>query len=207
MAYGAVITGDVVASTGMSKTAFKKLLQEFEIILAPYTKEFYRGDSFQIYMKEPAEALGVVLRLRIEAIRIVAAAPVSDVRASIGIGKVKLPVKILRTASDEAFVLSGRAFDSLTAQQRLRIVTADSFAIVNTALQVIADFMDYVLQKMTVKQAAVVAELLQGKTQKDAARHLRKSQATINKHAQAAGWPQLENLLQCYQQLTANLNL
>lgn len=208
MSYSVVITGDVVNSTGLGKAAFKKLIKTFETILTPYTQEFYRGDSFQIYVKEPAEALRIVLRMRIEAMIIVpGAAQASDVRASIGIGNVKPPVKVLRTASDEAFVLSGRAFDSLKVPERLRIVVPDAFPVVNTALQIVSEFIDYILQKLTVKQAAVVLELLQGRTQKDAAKHLRKSQATINKHAQAAGWPQLENLLKYYQHLTASLTL
>lgn len=208
MPYSAVITGDIVGSTGLEKGAFKKLLRQLETVLSTHTVEFYRGDSFQIYVKEASAALRLVLRMRVEAIRLSAvAAPASDVRASIGIGYVKPPVKILRTATDEAFVLSGRAFDALKTPQRLRILASDTFPVVNTGLQVISDFVDYILQKMTVKQAAVVAELLQGRTQTEAAKHLRKSQATINKHAQAAGWPQLENVLQSYQQLIANLTL
>lgn len=209
MAFGAVITCDIVASTQLGKPALKKLVKEFELILAGRQYEFYRGDSFQVYVKKPDEALQVLLQLRTAALKIIAAAttPSSDVRAGIGIGPVKLPVKQLRTISDEAFVLSGRAFDNLKPPQRLSIAAPPSFDVANNGLQIVSEFVDYILLRMTVKQAAVVWELLANRTQKEAARRLKKTQATINSHAQAAGWPQLEKILLHYRQLTESLIL
>lgn len=209
MTFSAVVTGDIVASTKLGGAVLRKLLKEFSGLLLPHVHEFYRGDSFQAYLKEPSAALGLVLQMRTAAARIVpdAAVPLSDLRASIGIGKVRAPVKHLRTATDEAFVLSGRAFDAMKAPQRLTIVAPDDFVTVNTGLQLVGEFTDYVFQHMTVKQAAVVWELLQNRTQKEAARRLHKSQATVNKHARASGWPQLEDLLVHYARLTESLIL
>lgn len=209
MLSGAVVTGDLVASTKLDKAVLRKLLKELTAILAPHVHEFYRGDSFQVYVKDASAALSLVLRMRTAAIAVLpqAAGVVSDVRASIGIGKVKAPVKLLRTAADEAFVISGRAFDTLKEPQRLTIATPDSVDAVNTGLQLVSEFVDYVFQRMTVKQAAVVRELLQNRTQKETARRLHKSQVTVHKHARAAGWPQLESLLLHYGHLTESLIL
>jgi hypothetical protein len=38
-------------------------------------------------------------------------------------------------------------------------------------------------------------------TQTDTAKRLKKSQATIHKHTQAAGWPEIEKLLEEYKNL------
>ena len=209
MPVGAVITGDIVASTKLEKPTLRRLMKDMAALLAPHSYEFYRGDSFQVYIKDRLLAFPVILQLRTAALKVVpdSAVPVSDVRASIGIGNVKFPVRLLRTTTDEAFVLSGRAFDALRASQRLAIAIPGEFETAQEGLQVVSEFADYLLQRMTVKQAAVVSELLLNRTQKEAAKRLKRSQATIHKHAQAAGWPQLENLLLNFEMLTKTLTV
>ena len=109
-------------------------------------------------------------------------------------------IKVLHTATDEAFVLSGRAFDALKTPQRLLFSCSEKNKTVQLGLQVAGDFIDYVFRHLTIKQAGVLFELLQSRTQMETAKLLKKSQATVNKHAQAAGWPELEKLLANYKQ-------
>ena len=56
----AVLTGDIVNSTKISAAAEKKLLKVLQQVLAAYKFEFYRGDSFQVYIKNPAEACPII---------------------------------------------------------------------------------------------------------------------------------------------------
>ena len=63
----------------------------------------------------------------------------------------------------------------------------------------LSQFVDYLFQRLTVKQAAVVFELLMKRTQIETAKKLKKTQATINKHTQAAGWREIENLLEDFE--------
>jgi hypothetical protein len=199
---GAVITADIVHSTRLSKADYKKLLKNLSLIFEQYPHEFFRGDSFQVFVKLPADALQLILLVRTLVIKSSSVLPVAaDVRATIGIGSVKLPVKSLNTASGEAFILSGRTFDKLQKDQRLVIVCDEKNHVVNIALRIISQFTDYIFEKLTVKQAAVVFELLQGKTQTETAKRLKKSQATIHKHIQSAGWPELEELIKNYKEL------
>ena len=72
---------------------------------------------------------------------------------------------------------------------------------VNLGLKLISQFIDYLFQRLTFKQAAVVYELMMDRTQIDTAKQLKKSQATIHKHTQAAGWPEIEKLLADYKDL------
>jgi len=207
MALTAVITADIVNSTRLSRQDGKKLLKQLETVFASYQFEFFRGDSFQVFLKSPAEALPALLQARAVAIRLGAqnSATVCDVRASIGIGLAKTPIRSLPTANDEAFVLSGRSFDELKEGQRLIISSAEKNATINLGLSLVARFTDFIFQRMTGKQAAVVFELLQKRTQTDTAKRLKKSQATVHKHMQSAGWPEIEKLVKSYQELIVSI--
>lgn len=201
MNFAAVVTADIVNSSRLSKAESKKLSKNLALILQGHQHEFFRGDSFQVFVKNPAEALRILLQARTAAVKFSSEAAIIDVRGSIGIGNAKLPVRSLSTASGEAFTLSGRAFDKMGRDQRLVIACDEKNVTVNLGLQVIANFIDYIFQRLTVKQAAVVVELLMNRTQMETARKLKKSQPTVNKHAQSAGWPQIEKLLDQYKDL------
>ena len=124
--------------------------------------------------------------------------PFADIRASIGIGNVPTPVKDLSVAKGEAFILSGRAFDEMgKTGKRLKIQSAND--AMNIGLKIIADYADSLFSQLTSKQAAVVFELLSGYNQVETARRLKKSQPTINKHAQSARWIEINNLTEDYQ--------
>jgi len=206
MILSAVITADIVNSTKLSKAEYKRLLKNLEEILQPYQHEFFRGDSFQVFVKSPGEALRVLLQASTIAMKLSEPSP-SDIRASIGIGQVKLPVKSFQTASGDVFILSGRSFDKMVKDERLIIVSDEKNKAVNLGLKLVSQFIDYLFQRLTFKQAAVVYELLMDHTQIDTAKKLKKSQATIHKHIQAAGWPQTEKLLSDYKELIALIQL
>lgn len=205
MSQRAVITADIVGSTLLAKAGLKKLMKELDVLLAGYSFEFFRGDSFQVYVKSAEEALPLILKVRAAAVKHSPSDFGCDIKSAIGIGEVKSAVRVLHTATDEAFVLSGRAFDTLKPPQRLLFSCSEKNKIVQLGLQVSANFIDYVFRHLTVKQAAVVSELLQNKTQTETAKLLKKSQATINKHVQAAGWPELERLLANHKQFISAL--
>lgn len=198
----AVVTADIVNSTRLSKADYKKLMKNLSLILQEYQHEFFRGDSFQVFIKSPEDALRILLQTRTAAMKLTETfVPVADIRASIGIGNVKLPVKSFQTASGDVFVLSGRAFDKMTKDERLTIVCDEKNKAVNLGLKLVAQFIDYLFQRLTFKQAAVVYELLMDRTQIETAKRLKKSQATVHKHVQSAGWPEIEKLLTDYKNL------
>jgi hypothetical protein len=202
MPIGAVITADIVNSTLLQKADEKKLIAAISSIFENHKLEFYRGDSFQVYMKDPAGALELILRTRALAIGI---SDQHDVRASIGIGSISGAVRTLKSASGEAFVLSGRSFDELTTGERIRIVSTDAHA--NVSFGIIASYADFVFKRLTPKQAVVVSELLLGKTQTEAAKKLKIAQATINRHAQSAAWWEIEKINGYYKQVIEQFHL
>lgn len=202
MVTGAVITADIVNSTKLSGTEHKKLIKNLGVVFHDHRYEFFRGDSFQVFIKTPGEALQVLMKARTTAMKIAgSSAPTADIRASIGIGNVKLPVSSFQTAVGDVFILSGRAFDKMTKDSRLIILCEEKYRAINSGLKVISQFIDYLFQRLTLKQAVVVYELLMEQTQIETAKKLKKSQATIHKHMVAAGWPEIEKLQAEYKNL------
>ena len=196
----AVITADIVNSTRLKKAEEKMLTSNLSFILKSYKFEFYRGDSFQAYIPDPKQALKVVLQVRAAAKRLSSgfSSPFTDIRASIGIGNITEPVKDLKTAKGEAFLISGRAFDEMSKTgKRLKIQSANE--AMNLGLKIIANYADSLFSQLTTKQAAVVFELLMDHNQVETAKRLKKSQPTINKHAQSARWVEINNLIEDYQ--------
>ncbi|MEO5594680.1 MAG: hypothetical protein ABIR15_10325 [Chitinophagaceae bacterium] len=205
MAIRAVLTGDIVNSTQLGPAVEKKLLKALQQVMAGHRFEFYRGDSFQVYIENAGSALQTALLCRTAAISAAGnAATISDIRVSIGIGKVNTPVTMLGTAKGEAFVLSGRAFDEITKNDT-RLVIASSNALANEGLQVIADYLNAIFKSMTGKQAGVIFELLKGDTQQAVAAKLKKSKSTINQHVNAGRWPGIEKLIQQYTNIINHL--
>jgi hypothetical protein len=198
----AVLTGDIVNSTLLDPQQEKKLMKMLQTILVEHKHEFFRGDSFQAYVKESALALRIALQCRTAAIGLNPdqAPAISDVRVSIGIGNVDSPVRLLATAKGEAFLLSGRALDSMNKTEgRLIVVTENKLA--NHALGIMSDYINSIYKQMTPKQAEVIFELLKGYSQQHVADKLNRSKSTISQHVTAGRWEEIENILNKYKDI------
>lgn len=200
----AVLTGDIVNSTKLPSAKEKGLIKLLEQIFTPYKYEFYRGDSFQVLVKDASVSLRIALLCRTAAIGIVEN-NVADVKISIGLGEVDDRIKTLGSAKGEAFLLSGRAFDELEkTNSRLVISTANTMA--NFALEIIADYVNSIYSRMTTKQARVIFELLKGGLQQDVVKRLKKSKSTISQHATSGRWAEIEKILNQYELLVKAIN-
>jgi hypothetical protein len=203
---GAILTGDIVNSTQLLPEQEIRLIKVLRLFMAGQAYEFYRGDSFQVYIKKPVEALRLALACRGLAIGITEESEkeISDIRISIGIGEVILPIGNLGVAKGEAFLLSGRQFDQLQqTEQRLAISCSEPIA--NIGFQVMADYLDSIYSRMTAKQANLIVELLRGVTQQQFAVTNNKSKSTVSQLANAGRWPEIERLLKQYEMLINQL--
>ncbi len=200
----AVLTGDIVNSTKLSLAKGKTLVKILEQVLKPFRYEFYRGDSFQVLMKDAGSSLRIALLCRTAAISI-AEIEKADVKISIGLGDAGARVTTLGSAKGEAFVLSGRAFDEMEkTTSRLVITSADVTA--NISFQIIADYINSIYSRMTSKQAKVIFELLKGNLQQDVVKRLKKSKSTISQHVSSGRWPEIEKILNQYELLVKTLH-
>ncbi len=199
MSIKGILTCDIVNSTKLTPAKEKKLVTAIKEIFVAHKIEFFRGDSFQVFIKDPETALKLSLLCRIAAMKLYKEQKVAiaDVRISIGIGEVKLPIKVLTIAKGEAFLLSGRAFDEI-AKTNQRLVININNAIANQGLAVIADHLNHIFEKISGKQAEVLFELLKGETQQAVAKKIKKTKSTVHQLTTAGQWPQIEKLLQQY---------
>jgi hypothetical protein len=202
----AVITADIVHSTALDKKNRLRLFSRLNSLLSTHKHEFYRGDSFQVYLPEPQQALEIILQVRLAARRTENRSPEKafDIRASLGIGRSDKPMRDLRTATGEVFILSGRAFDQLKETgKRLAIQAPDE--TLNLGFKILASYLDLLITQLTYKQSEVIFELLLDHSQLDVARQLKKSQATVSQHVQSARWPEINILREDYLRLIAKL--
>ena len=118
-----VITGDIVHSRMSHQSAWLGKLRKVLSLegSSPRSWAIYRGDSFQVEVKDPAHAL-------LTAIRIKAAIKTTknlDVRMAIGVGDKKFAGKRVVESGGQAFVLSGETLETLKkSKQTLAIRTA-----------------------------------------------------------------------------------
>ncbi len=205
----AVITADIINSTPSWVAELRRRLEQ--VIYSSQAKAeifFYRGDSFQSYLADPYSVYRLALQLRTEARLFEKDRPDvrTDLRISIGIGSVEMPITQLSTAQGEAFVLSGRGLDELEkSDNRIKIQCND--ARTNISLQGISLFTDYLFRSLTYKQAEVLQHLLNQRTQLETAKFLDKSQSTVNRHVQSMGWKQMEELIGLYEKSLQLLNV
>ncbi len=121
----AVISGDIIGSRKLEdQQRWIKPLQELLRELGPRPRlwDFYRGDSFQLELSNPAEALHKALRIK-ACVRSISPSPESrtpllDVRMSIGIGEKTYSARRITESNGPAFVRSGEQYDLLRKEKR-----------------------------------------------------------------------------------------
>lgn len=123
MAIVAVLTGDLVQSRSVSKTAdwmndLKKVLSTYGA--SPKAWQIYRGDSFQLELRKPEESLLAALRIKATMRRIKGL----DIRIAIGIGTKDYASNAVTESNGEAFVHSGSGFEALRKLKRRLLVSS-----------------------------------------------------------------------------------
>ncbi len=120
----AVITGDVINSKKNAPrvwlTPLKKELNR--IGKTPKTWEIYRGDSFQVVINKPEDALLVALKIKasLKAVKGI------NVRMAIGIGKRTYNAPKVTESNGSAFVSSGEKFEMLKQDKQNLAIKSDS---------------------------------------------------------------------------------
>jgi hypothetical protein len=202
-----IITGDIVASTEVRTEWRDSLLNTIREAtdemksLSELELEFFRGDSFQMVVHQPAVALKIAVLLR-AALR--AATPqgsntVWDARMAIGVGTISYQSESIVVSDGEAFRLSGRALDEM---EKNRLAVRTGWEDVNDEMAVGTAFADDVISSWSVPQAQVVyVTLLHPIAQKELAARMHKSAQSVSKLLNAAKEDLIRRYLERYQSL------
>lgn len=137
-----IITGDIVNSRKLSTEiwmdGFRQLLNTFG--KNPIEWEIYRGDEFQLKIKNPEEALLIALQIKsyFKSIKL-------DIRISIGFGDMTYEAKKISESNGTAFSRSGEVFETLKKQKINLAINSSDEAFdteINLMLKLSLTFMD-----------------------------------------------------------------
>jgi len=137
-----VITGDIIGSRQQKSNHWvddlKRILTPLGV--TPKQWEVYRGDEFQIEVKNPEEALltAILVKAHLRAIK-------SDARMSIGFGDKTHSAEKISESNGSAFIHSGELFETLKKQKvtlAMRTGNSEIDKKMNLMIQLALTFMD-----------------------------------------------------------------
>lgn len=187
MRTGAIITGDIVDSTRLTPVERETMLRSLESlpeILSPVENirmEIFRGDSFQIGVRNAEKSLKVALIIRacLRSNRVESSGTLLDARLALGIGTLDYESDTLSTSDGDAYRRSGRLLDSMD-KSRLEISTP--WSGVNDELKLSTAFADDVISGWTRSQSRIVMmSLLSAQPHYRIAAELGVSRQTVDK--------------------------
>lgn len=187
-----VITGDIIGSRQQKSNHWvedlKKILRPFGA--TPSQWEVYRGDEFQIEVKNPEEALltAILVKAHLRAIK-------SDARMSIGFGDKTHNAEKISESNGSAFIHSGELFETLKKQKvtlALRTGNLEMDEKLNLMLQLALTFMDNWL----VQSAEFVALAIENPSlsQEELGQKLGINQAAVSRRQKRAQFDLVMNL-------------
>jgi hypothetical protein len=175
----AVVSGDIVGSSKLPPSERADLLQimkhasnELRDFLAqsvPLSVDIYAGDSWQLLLCEPGDALRAGLFYR--GCIIAATKKKVDTRLVVALGKVDfVPGERVSEGDGEAFRLSGRLLQDAVQRQRMHFVAneIDDSDVWDATF----GLLDVVARRWSARQAQAVVCALQGWSQAKIAAHL-----------------------------------
>ncbi|QTD37852.1 transcriptional regulator [Polaribacter batillariae] len=187
-----ILTGDIINSRKKSDAfwlqALKETLKTFGE--SPNNWQVYRGDSFQLEIKNAEQALYAALKIK----SYLKSTEEIDVRIGIGIGKKAYEDVNITESNGEAFINSGFAFDNYLKKQNLAIKTP--WQEIDEEINIALDLALLTIDSWTQNSAEVFNLSLENKeaTQKDIANILGITQGRVSERQKRAGFEPIMNL-------------
>ncbi len=200
-----VITGDIVNSRKLPST---KWIGGLKLILNTLGKnptdwEIYRGDEFQLEIKNPEEALKVALQIKsyFRTLHL-------DARMSIGFGEKTFKTKKISESNGTAFARSGEVLESLKKQKINLAVNSgnsDFDADINLKLRLCLTFMDnWLVQSAEFVQVAIENPTL---SQEEIGAKLGINQAAVSRRRKRAQFDLMMETEKYFREKVKNLNV
>ena len=200
-----VITGDIVNSRKLSSEiwidGFKKILNTFG--KNPMEWEIYRGDEFQLEVKNPEEALTIAIYIKsyFKTLKL-------DVRMSIGFGDNSYKAKKISESNGTAFARSGEVFETLKKHKINLAINSGNVELdteINLMLQLSLTFMDnWLAQSAEFIQVAIKNPTL---SQEEIGLKLGINQAAVSRRRKRAQFDLMMEMENHFRKKITNLNL
>lgn len=199
-----VITGDIINSQKEKPAKWLKALKNALIKWGDTPKqwEIYRGDSFQLEIKDPANALAaaILIKSSIKSVKNM------DVRMAIGIGEKKYNARKITESNGSAFVYSGEILEELKSlNQNLAVKSAD--LIFNKEINLYLKLASLIMDGWSSSAAGTVNAALQqpDKSQEALGKLLKVRQNTVSTRLKRARFDEIREVIQMYEEKVAQL--
>ena len=221
----ATISADIVSSTSLSVEELTLLQSEIHRFLDELSQKsqgkdwgrLFKGDSVEIFLHDPHEALRVALLLKTLVKKTNIPKEKDDaklelfrkygVRLAIGVGEMRASDQKRDFLDGEAIYYSGRLLEKQKQNGNDRNLLSSSMCFghkndsVTEFMSVVLDFLDVMFRDATSRQCEIVYYRLWGKQEKEIAELLHVSQPAINKQCTAIGWNAINASLTYFEKL------
>jgi hypothetical protein len=199
-----VITGDIINSrkdkTSMWLKKLKKTLsQEGD---TPATWEIYRGDSFQLEIKNPADAFLAVLRIKAN----IKSMKKLDVRMSIGVGEKNYFGSRISESNGEAYIYSGEKLETLKKEKR-NLAIKTRWPEFDKEMNVCFRLGSIAMDNWSPNSAELISILINNRDikQKALAKHLGVTQPSVSERQNRSNYSEIMELEDLYREKISHL--
>ena len=197
-----IITGDIINSSNYQDS--KRWLEALKEVLKsmgrePRTWQIYRGDSFQVEIKEIVQSLQKAIKIK-AAIKCIKGL---DVRLAIGIGEKSYDAPKITEANGEAFVNSGQLFEKLIKQN---IAIKSPWPEVDHEINLLLSLALLTMDHWTPNSAEIVKAALDlpDATQKELGQKMNITQGRVSERLSRAGYEEIMKMNERYIELIQN---
>jgi hypothetical protein len=178
----------------------KQASNELRALLAesiPLSVDIFAGDSWQLLVSEPGEALKAAMFYRSSIIA--ATEKKIDTRLVVAVGKVDfVPGERASEGDGEAFRLSGRVLNETTSKQQMRFVAErlDSSDLWDATF----GLMDVVVRRWSARQSQAIVGALQGWSHAEIAAHCKPpiKRESVTRLLAIANWHPIQRVIEIF---------
>lgn len=192
-----VITGDIVNSRKAATRVWLKVLKRElgRLGNTPRHWEIYRGDSFQLEVKNPADALLVAIKIKAA----IKSHKGMDVRMAIGIGNKTHSAQRISESNGSAFVYSGELVEALKSR-KMNLAIRSSNEKFNDEINLYLKLMLLMMNSWTIAAAETIHTALEhpDKSQEALGKLLKVKQNAVSARLKRACYYEIKEVIDMY---------
>ena len=219
----ATISADIVSSTALKVEELTLLQSEIRQFLERLEEKsqgknwgrLFKGDSIEIFLFDPQEALRTALLLKTLVKKTFSWGKETNakresfrkygIRLAIGIGEMRTADKARDILDGEAIYHSGRLLEKASKEKQSN-KRSMYFACLDSSLteqvDVMLGLLDTLLRNATSRQNEILYYRLFGKNEEEIAEILKIKQSAVNQRSNSAGWKAIESAVNYFEKLT-----
>ena len=218
----ATISADIVSSTSLSVEELTLLQSEIRRFLESLSEKsqgknwgrLFKGDSVEIFMRDPHEALRTALLLKTLVKKTFSWKKDTNakrelfrkygVRLAIGIGEMRTADQKQDILDGEAIYYSGRLLEKATKEKAIikrSMLFESSDSLMTEELNMMLGMLDVMLRNATSRQNEILYYKLLGKKEKEIASLLNIRQHSVNQQSNSVGWNAIESAVKYFEKL------